>query len=220
MAYQELGLCRTGNSTRAPVYHRGMERAPAEMSAFILAGGRSTRMGMDKAFVALDGRTLLARMLDLARSVTPEVAIVGDAAKFAPFAPTVEDLFPGCGPLGGIHAALRASKTDLNLILAVDVPFVSLALLQYLITRAVNAPGATVTLARNGEGWQPLCAIYRRAFQNAAERALHEGRYKIDALFAEVPTHVIEEEELETAGFAPRIFRNLNTPEDLAEAEK
>jgi molybdopterin-guanine dinucleotide biosynthesis protein A len=91
--------------------------------------------------------------------------------------------------------------------------------LQYLITRAGNAPDAQVTVARSG-GWQPLCAIYRREFQDAAERALREGRNKIDALFAEVPMHVIEEQELETAGFAPRIFRNLNTPEDLAQAGK
>jgi molybdopterin-guanine dinucleotide biosynthesis protein A len=196
-----------------------MEPASAEVSAFILAGGKSTRMGMDKAFIALDGRTLLARMLDLARLVSPEVAIVGDAAKFAPFAPTVQDVFPGCGPLGGIHAALRASKSDMNLILAVDVPFVSLALLQYLITRAGNAPDALATVARSG-GWQPLCAIYRREFQDAAERALRAGRHKIDALFAEVRMHVIEEQELETAGFAPRIFRNLNTPDDLAQAGK
>jgi len=197
-----------------------MERGSAEVTAFILAGGKSTRMGMDKAFVALDGRTLLARMLDLARSVTPEVWIAGDAAKFAPFAPTVEDVFPGCGPLGGIQAALRASKTELNLILAVDVPFVSLALLQYLITRAGSAPDAMVTVARNGWGWQPLCAVYRRDFAETAERALRDGRYKIDTLFAEVPTQAISEEELSAAGFSPRIFRNLNTPEDLAEAAK
>jgi len=195
-----------------------MERASTEVSVFILAGGKSTRMGMDKAFVALDGRTLLARMLELARSVTPAVSIIGNAAKFSPFAPTVEDVFQGCGPLGGIHAALRASKTDLNLILAVDVPFVSLALLQYLITRAKNAPDAMVTVVQSGGGWQPLCAIYRRDFAETAERALREGRYKIDVLFNEILTHVIGEGELATAGFSPRIFRNLNTPEDLLEA--
>ncbi len=112
----------------------------SDVTVFILAGGKSTRMGTDKAFVPLDGRTLLARALDLARSVSSEVRIVGDKEKFAPFAPVVEDIFPGCGPLGGIHAALRSSQTDLNVVLAVDVPFVSLALLQYLITRARSVP--------------------------------------------------------------------------------
>ncbi len=187
------------------------------MTAYVLAGGKSTRMGRDKAFVVLDGRTLLARMLDLASLVAPDVRIVGDAVKFAPFAPVVEDVFRDCGPLGGVHAALRSSQTDLNVILAVDVPFVSLALLQYLITRAEAAPASMVTVPRSGDGLQPLCAIYRREFAEMAEMALREGRYKIDALFDE-RTRIIGEEELESAGFAPRIFRNLNTPEEVAKA--
>src|SRR5438874_1015531 len=113
-----------------------MDRTSPEVAAFILAGGKSSRMGADKAFVELDGRTLLARALDLARAVSSDVRIVGDPAKFAPFAPVIADVFRGCGPLGGIHAALRGSRTELNLILAVDLLFVSPALLQYLIKRA------------------------------------------------------------------------------------
>jgi molybdenum cofactor guanylyltransferase len=191
-----------------------MDHASIPIAAFILAGGKSTRMGTDKAFVTLGGRALLARMLDLARSVTPEVRIVGEASKYAPFANVVEDLFPGCGPLGGIHAALRSTSTEINLILAVDIPFASLALLQFLITRTKNS-SALVTVARSGGRLHPLCAVYRREFAQAAENALREGRYKIDALFDQVATQVIGEEELELAGFAPRIFRNLNTPQDL-----
>src|SRR5579864_2081154 len=110
-----------------------------DVTAFILAGGKSTRMGADKAFVMLDGQTLLARALELAHSVTTDVRVVGDPARFSSFAPVVEDVFPDCGPLSGIHAALRASATDLNVILAVDTPFVSPALLRYLITRSKNS---------------------------------------------------------------------------------
>ena len=192
----------------------------SDLTAFILAGGKSSRMGTDKAFLVLNGRTLLARALDLTRSMTLRVRIVGDAAKFAPFAPTVEDIFPGCGPLGGIHAALSSSTTELNIILAIDVPFASLALLQYLVTQANAAPQAQVTLARTPEGWQPLCAVYRRDFADAAEQALKQGRYKVDRLFEEGKARVIGAEELEQAGFAQRIFQNLNTPEDLTAAQK
>ncbi len=191
--------------------------APA-VTAFILAGGKSTRMGADKAFVTLDSRTLLARAIDLARSATPDVRIVGDPVKFAPFAPVVEDVIRNCGPLGGIHAALRSSQTELSLILAVDVPFVPPALLQYLISRARNSASATVTVAKAGGGWQPLCAVYRREFAAAAEKSLRAGHYKIDALFEATQTQLITVEELEAAGFSPRVFRNLNTPEELAEA--
>jgi molybdopterin-guanine dinucleotide biosynthesis protein A len=195
-----------------------MDGTSPDVSAFILAGGKSTRMGADKAFVRLEGRTLLDRALDLARSVTADVRIVGDTAKFATFAPVVEDVFPGCGPLGGIHAALRSSPTELNLILAVDIPYVSAALLQYLIARAGHSASATVTLAHSGGNWQPLCAIYRRDFADAAEQSLRAGHYKIDKLFAATSTQRIAEEELKAAGFPPNLFRNLNTREELAEA--
>lgn len=199
------------------VYHRPMDGASPDLTAFILAGGKSTRMGSDKAFVTLDGRTLLDRALGLARSVTGDVRIVGDTAKFATFAPVVEDVFSGCGPLGGIHAALRASRTELNLMLAVDVPFVSTALLQYLIGRARDSASAAVTVSRMG-GWQPLCAVYRREFADAAEEALRAGRYKIDALFTAGSTQAVEQNELEAVGFSARMFRNLNTREELEAA--
>jgi molybdenum cofactor guanylyltransferase len=201
------------------MYHRPMGAVP-DLTAFILAGGKSTRMGSDKAFVMLDGRTLLARALELARSVTTEVCIVGDPAKFSTFAPVVEDVFPNCGPLAGIHAALRSSHTELNLILAVDVPFVSGALLQYLIERARNSASSAVTVAQAGGNWQPLCAIYRRDFAEAAEQALHAGRYKIDKLFAATITQTIAEEDLRAAGFPPEMFRNLNTREELEAARE
>lgn len=197
-----------------------MEEASTEVAAFILAGGKSTRMGTDKAFVMLDGRTLLERALEVARAVTSDVRIVGDAAKFAAFGPVVEDVFRGCGPLGGIHAALRASLAELNLMLAVDVPFVSPALLKYLIERARGERDAAATVARAGGGWQPLCAVYRREFADLAERALGAGRYKIDALFDATHVQVISEEELKAVSFSPTMFRNLNTPADLAEASE
>lgn len=189
------------------------------LTAFILAGGRSTRMGTDKAFVALDGRTLLARALDLVRSLTSDVRIVGDSGKFSPFASVVEDLFPGCGPLAGIHAALRSSQTDLNLILAVDVPFVTAALLQYMLGRARDS-SATVTVPRTSQGWQPLCAMYRRNFASIAGKALRAGHYRIDPLFSEAGVEVISEVELQSAGFSPDFFANLNSPDDLAAAAR
>ena len=190
------------------------------LSAFILAGGRSTRMGTDKAFVLLDGRMLLARALDLARSLTSDVRVVGDPARFAAFASVVQDIFPGCGPLAGIHAALRSSQTDLNLIFAVDMPFLTPALLQYMLGRAKDSGSALVTVPGTAQGWQPLCAVYRREFASIAETALRAGHYKIDALFTEAGVQVIDEPELQSAGFSLDLFSNLNTPDDLAEAAR
>jgi molybdenum cofactor guanylyltransferase len=200
-----------------PAMYDAAMNSPSDLAAFILAGGKSTRMGTDKAFITFDGRTLLERALALARSVAPDVRIVGDPAKFAGFPPVVEDIFSGCGPLGGIHASLGASSSNLNLMLAVDMPFVTTGLLNYLIERARDSP-ATVTVPRSASGFQPLCAVYRRAFADAAQSALKQGRYKIDALFASESTQVISEDDLKAKGFSAEIFRNVNTPEELAEA--
>ena len=189
------------------------------LSAFVLAGGKSTRMGTDKAFVQLDGRSLLERALDLGRTVTADVCIVGDVARFGSYAAVVEDVYPDRGPLGGIHAALRASRTELNLILAVDIPFVMKEFLRYLIARAQNAPTAVVTVPKAGGRWQPLCAVYRRAFSDAAESALRAGRYKIDALYGSLKIEVVEESEMMEAGFSGEMFRNLNTKDDLLTAK-
>ena len=194
--------------------------AAADVTGFILAGGKSTRMGTDKAFIEFEGRTLLARALDLACSVTPNVRIAGAGEKFAPFAPVVEDIFRERGPLGGIHAALRASKTELNFMLAVDMPFVSVKLLQYLIGEARTAAAATVIVPRSDGRRQPLCAVYRPRFGDVAEEALLAGQNRIDSLFDTVETRVIGEEELDRAGFSSLIFRNLNTPEQLEEPRR
>jgi molybdopterin-guanine dinucleotide biosynthesis protein A len=189
-----------------------------DATAFILAGGKSSRMGRDKAFLQLRDETLLAHALKLAGAVAEEVRIVGDATKFSPFGRVVEDVYRNRGPLGGIHAALSASSTDLNLMLAVDLPFVDADFLQYLLSRAREST-AIVTLPRAAGGLQPLCAVYRRPFAEIAEEALRNGRNKIDSLFAKVGTCVIEDDELARAGFSSEMFHNLNTPDDLKKAQ-
>jgi len=190
-----------------------------DVAAWVLAGGKSSRMGSDKAFLELDGRTLLAKALDAVRSVTPDFHIVGPRAKFELFGPVVEDIFPDRGPLGGIHAALSASDKDLNLVLAVDVPQVDARFLEFLVKRA-RATNAVVTVPRAAGGWQPLCAVYRRDFRDVAENALQQGRNKIDPLFQHVSLAISEESDLHKAGFTEKMFRNVNTPAEFEAVAK
>jgi molybdopterin-guanine dinucleotide biosynthesis protein A len=175
-------------------------------------------MGADKAFAMLNGRTLLERALDLARAVTVDVAIVGAASKFNQYAPVVEDVFPNCGPLAGIHAALQSSTTDLNLILAVDVPFITTELLGYLLSQATSDNKAMAVVPRTSRGWHPLCAVYRRQFAIPAEAALRAGSYKIDSLFTGIKMRAVDEAELAAHNFSSHLFSNLNTPEELTAA--
>lgn len=186
-----------------------------DLTAFVLAGGQSTRMGTDKAFLRWHEGTFLEHALTLARELTPEVRIVAQAEKFAHHGVVViEDIHRGCGPLGGIHAALSTTLSPWNLMLAVDLPLLNRQLLSYLVMRARESQ-ATVTVPKVGARLQPLCAVYRREFADVAKRSLEAGQNKIDVLFAQVRTEVIEEVQLFEAGFSQGMFRNVNTPQDL-----
>ena len=189
------------------------------LTAFVLAGGKSTRMGTDKSFLELAGRPLIAHAVALAAAVTPQVRIVGDPEKFAAFGEVVPDIFADRGPLGGIHAALQASQTDCNLILGVDLPFMEKRFLEFLIEQA-SACNANVIVPFAAGHFQTLGAVYRKAFLEVAERALSERRNRVDALFSEVKTRIVSEQELADENFQLSMFRNLNTREDWQEAQR
>jgi molybdenum cofactor guanylyltransferase len=189
----------------------------AGIAAFVLAGGQSSRMGRDKAFLQLDGLTLLERALATARHASEEVTIVGQREKFSGYAPVIEDVYPGHGPLAGIHAALSAGRAGLNFIVALDTPFLEPGFVRYLMEQA-RLSGAVVTLPRVAGRAHPLCAAYRREFAPVAESALQQGHNRIEPLLARVRTREIGDAELREHGYHPRMFDNLNTPEEWDQA--
>ncbi|HTS68597.1 MAG TPA: molybdenum cofactor guanylyltransferase [Terriglobia bacterium] len=207
-----IGQCRGESGVAQPMQQ--------DVTAFVLSGGQSTRMGRDKAMLPFQGSTLLERALGLARQVAPRVGILASRARYAAMgAWIVEDEFPDCGPLGGIHAALGATRSDLNVILSVDVPFLPVAFMTYLLERARTCPEVAVVAARSGHVVQSTSLACRRSFRRVCEEQLRRGRYRVeDAIKAAAPLY-LEEEELRARGFGPDIFRNLNTPEDLAAAQ-
>ncbi len=188
-----------------------------DVTAFILAGGKSSRMGTDKALIEFDGETLLARALQKAKTVAGRVCIVGSREKFELFGPVIEDIYPGCGPLGGIHAALQGSTTELNLVLAVDMPYLPETALKYLVDQARGCD-AVVVVPRIGGFNQTLCAVYRLEFAEVAEEALRAGQNKIEPLYRRTVVRMLEEAELAEVDIVPAMFDNLNTPQDLERA--
>jgi molybdopterin-guanine dinucleotide biosynthesis protein A len=196
-----------------------MASAQYPLTAFVLAGGKSTRMGSDKALLQLAGMPLISRAVSVARSVADQVKIVGDPAKFASFGTVVPDVYASRGPLGGIHAALLSSTTEWNLILGVDIPFVQSRFLSFLVSLAQTS-GAVVTLPSTNGYLQTLCAVYRKEFLKPAEVALAAGRNKIDTLFSGVSVRVVDQQEILHAGFNTSMFRNLNTPEEWEAAKR
>ena len=191
--------------------------AMSSVAAYIVVGGRSSRMGRDKAHLVIGGKTLLEHALATAAQVAGSAAIAGPRQRYG--AGAVEDIYPGQGPLAGIHAALTHSTAELNLILAVDTPFVTPDFLRFLVEEAERTK-ATVTVPFVAERYHPLCAVYRREFAQAAEKALQAGHNKIDALFCQVSVHEIKEAEFVGLAFDARMFDNLNTPEDFERAQR
>jgi len=187
-----------------------------DVTAFVLAGGRSTRMGWDKALLSFGKQTLLERALHTAAAVAGKVMIVGPRARYAGYGEVIEDIFPDCGPLGGIHAALSATQTDLNLILSVDTPLLTSDFLAWLVMEARGSNELSVVPEALG-GPQPLCAVYRRGLRVAAEHALKDKDYKIGHLFPRTPTRYVSEAKIRSAGFSPMIFRNANTSTEYEE---
>lgn len=175
-------------------------------------------MGTDKGLLRFRDKPLVEHILAVMRSVCPRVTIVGEPEKFSRYGPVVADVFPGCGPLGGIHAGLRHSSAKLNLFLAVDMPFVTAELLAVLFAAAEQSQ-ALVVVPRTARGWQPLCAVYHPDFAKIAEDALRAGKCKIDAAFAGLSVREIAQPELEAYGISERSFFNVNTPADWAEVE-
>ena len=179
-----------------------------ETAGFVLAGGRSSRMGRDKSLLELDGEALVARAARRVEAAAGCVAIVGDLARHGHFGwPVVADLRPGEGPLAGIEAALASPHAARwNLIVACDMPFLDPALLQRLFGEARLKTPDCVAIT-TGRGVEPLCAVYGRGFLEAARGALDAGRRKVrDALDGLQVIHLPVDNGAAVA--------NINTPAD------
>lgn len=185
-----------------------------DVSGFVLAGGKSSRMGQDKALIDFAGESLLSHAAEAVRAVCHKSYVVGDPDKYSLYGPIVEDIYKGQGPLGGIHAALTFSAAELNLIIAVDMPLITSELLQFLIIQARASPAMVCVPEIDGR-LQPLCAIYHREFLPVAEEALKAQENKIGRLLTPERTYVVKEDILTKAGFSASMFTNLNSPDDL-----
>jgi molybdopterin-guanine dinucleotide biosynthesis protein A len=196
------------------------------VNGFVLAGGRSTRMGRDKALLEYGGRTLVEHAIDLLRAAGLEPHIVGTRPDLAAFAPVMEDLHPDCGPLGGLEAALAASSSKWNVFLPVDLPLLPVAFLRYLQER-VGITSAAATIPSLAGRPQPLCAVYHRSLLAGIRRSIEARDYKVmRAIESTAEEREIDIFSVEAVAAAredwplqPPVhgwFQNVNTPEDFA----
>jgi molybdopterin-guanine dinucleotide biosynthesis protein A len=188
------------------------------IGAFVLAGGKSSRMGRAKGMLPLGGRPLIVHMARLAGSVGDPPIIVGPPTKYSGLGfRVVADDRRNLGPLGGICTALRVTENGWNLIVGCDLPFLTREWLEFLASRAMDSP-ADVVIPVNERGYEPLCAMYRKRAHEAIAAALARGVRKITDGLAEVTLARIEPEEWKAFDPRGRLFKNINTPRDYEQA--
>jgi molybdenum cofactor guanylyltransferase len=223
-------------------------RAPSDVNGYVLAGGKSSRMGQDKALLELAGKPLVLLAVEKLRRVCAEVYVLGNRPELEVYAPLVRDLHEECGPLGGIEAALLQSAKEWNLFMAVDMPFLPAEFLDVWVKRVIRQKSARVAMFTVEERPQPaLCLLHQEVAQYvrdavekgefrllrvleiaARELAVQQGK-GLEAVFLNLPWG--EEAALlgdEGRAWVPTEvqraarhlwFANLNTPEEFAAAE-
>jgi molybdopterin-guanine dinucleotide biosynthesis protein A len=190
----------------------------AGLAGVILCGGRSTRMGVDKATIIFDGSTLLERGLARLDEVcTPVLIAGGDAPLAVAGRRSVVDAVPGAGPLGGLVAALRASPHRLLAAVAVDLPWIDPRLIGMLAARIGDCD---VAVCETANGLEPLHAVYSTSMLGAAETALAGDDRSLRHLIERSRAVHLAEIEWRGAGISDRFTRNINTPRDLAEISR
>jgi len=195
-----------------------MQSTDIPICGAVLAGGKSSRMGTDKSLVQLGGVRLIERAVETLRQVCTEVVILGSNPALEIYGPLVRDLHPGCGPLGGIEAALAHSRLEWNLLLPVDMPFVPTALLRSWIARVTSRPNSRVAYFEVGERPQPGLLLIRRDAQESIRASMARGDYKLlPAIHAAAGADGLWLERLDGAE-AEGWFANINTPDALQAA--
>jgi molybdenum cofactor guanylyltransferase len=193
-------------------------KASKQLGGFVLAGGKSSRMGTDKALLTVGGATLLARAVSLLEPLARAVVIVGPPRlQKETNVKVVPDAYPECGPLGGIATALAAAEQKWNLIIACDLPYLTDEWLQYLIQRATISDGEAV-MAENKKGWEPLCAMYRHSLGAKISAALERGVRKVTVGLVDAKVEIVSRAEWKRFDPRGRLFKNVNAPEDYEEA--
>jgi len=219
-----------------------MMKTTSPISGYVLAGGRSSRMGTDKSLLRLAGKPLIQHAVTKLRRICADVNILSSNPALAAYGPLVRDLHANCGPLGGIGAALMHSSHEWNLFLPVDVPFLPIAVLQSWIA-AILHPAETGRVAMftvDGRPQPAVCLLHKDIAPSiAAAVALSEFKLlpvleasaavlalrrnqPLDQLLSVTPIEQIQPRASDiTASQRGAIhlwFANLNTPEDFADA--
>jgi molybdopterin-guanine dinucleotide biosynthesis protein A len=189
------------------------------ISAVILAGGGSTRLGQNKALLKANGQTLIERIIYRLAQVSEEIIIAtNDVDRYEHLEATVvADVYPGKAALGGIHAGLQAVRSTHSIVVGCDMPFLSVSLLRYMQTLA---PGHDVVIPRVAQYMEALHAIYAKSCIPHIERQLEANDLQITSLLSAVRVRYVEQEEIDVFDPDHLSFFNINSQADLEKARE
>jgi molybdopterin-guanine dinucleotide biosynthesis protein A len=185
------------------------------ISGIILSGGKSIRMGENKAFIKIDGVPIIHRTVDLFKELFQELIIVTNQEDiFKDLKSKIcLDLIPGKGALGGLYTGIFFSTFDYSFCVACDMPFIKKSLVDYLIK---NVEDEDVIVPRTKDGLQPLHAIYSKKCLDPIKTAIDGGKFKIIEFYNLVKVKIVEENGFLSLDPLRESFINVNTPEELS----
>lgn len=186
-------------------------------NAIVLAGGKSSRFGSDKAFAKVRGIAIIEYLLLLLSPLFNRVIIVSNLVeKYERYnVKIVSDKVTGTGPLGGIYSGLVESDLEKNFVIACDMPLVSLNLIKHML----SFDGYDAVIPKIDEKVEPLCAVYSKNSISEIEKQITMGDLKVRNLYKKIKTKYLEEEEIKNYDPELKSFFNVNLREDLKEAE-
>jgi len=183
----------------------------SNISGIILAGGRSSRMGRDKALLEYRGKTFIEILVDKLNAVFEDVFIISDRKRAFEFAGVriFEDIYKNRGPMGGIHSALKNAPTDRVFVVPCDMPLLNMEIAKEICARITKK----ALVVRSGEALFPACGFYDRTALGDIETALNSGDFSLHGLFVKEGFESVDIEEFclspESAG-----LMNINSVED------
>jgi len=185
-----------------------------KVSAAVLAGGKSQRLGLDKSLLKINGEWLLERILLQLATLSDDLLVIANKKpEFGQLpARVIPDIYPGSGPLGGIYAGLQAIRYERGLFVACDMPLLNLELLRYMILLAADFDVVIPRLEGNVE---PLHAVYSKACLPPIMKALESGERRVVSFFPYVRIRYVDQDEIDLFDPQHLSFFNINTPEDL-----
>jgi len=189
------------------------------VTGIILAGGKSLRMGEQKLFLRMGGVPLFERVYRVLKPIFDDILVVANNPEwFRSYrVRVVRDILPGRGALGGIYTGLRCASGDAGFCFAADMPFLNAGLIRHIMERGDEGD---VIIPRTPDGLQPLHAIYSRRCLLPMEKLLAEGDLKIVDFFGDVTVVYVSEGEIRRYDPLLLSFLNVNTRQDLLEAQE